>query len=363
MDGEGESITDYCQDLCGEPAAIEYSDGFCVCSSETITTTCEEVCDAAGMSAEPTTSDTSSPDSGASSTLLKPQLSIDIPTVTFSDAILGTNTLGEPTVKSSFLGEYVSGVYVYLIGISTSIAIVMIMISGLQWSLGGQSSEAIGKAKARIKNAVTGLVLLLSTYLILITVNPNLILFKPIELVLILEKEEEEDDVVSGSVATSFASPSESNIDGPGISTIPYELVSGLEMAAQVLMENGYGMYITSSLRTVEKQKELIALNCKNPPGSTTCDPKPGRPTTCILKDLDPANCPHTTGRALDIWATKDGEVCVAQSQCSSDPSTDDCRADECQATLIQALKDQGFCNLQTEAWHFENPKMSTKCY
>ncbi|MEK7620310.1 MAG: C39 family peptidase [Patescibacteria group bacterium] len=111
------------------------------------------------------------PGMAASSTkLLTPTLSVDIPTITFSDGRIEDDVL-----KVNYLGDYIAGIYKYLLGISTTIAIVMIMVGGLQWSLGGQSPEAIGKAKTRIKNAVTGLVLLLGTYVILFTVNPQLI--------------------------------------------------------------------------------------------------------------------------------------------------------------------------------------------
>ncbi|MBI4435470.1 D-alanyl-D-alanine carboxypeptidase family protein [Candidatus Uhrbacteria bacterium] len=289
--------------------------------------------------------------------LLTPTLSVDIPTVQFSDGKIEGDVL-----KVNYLGDYIAGIYKYLLGISTTIAIVMVMVSGLQWALGGASAEAIGKAKTRIKNALTGLVLLLCTYAILATVNPNLLRLQFPELEVIPEVEEEEDDAVSGSLATAFKSPTGSNIAGPGKAQMPEDLTDDLEAAAEILESQGYGMYITSSFRSVEKQKELIAQNCKNPPGSSTCDPKPGRPPTCILRDNNPANCPHTTGRALDIWATKKGQVCVVMSQCSKDPNNDQCRKNECQGALIEAMKSAGFCNLSSEAWHFEQPKMSSKC-
>lgn len=110
------------------------------------------------------------PSFASSTELLTPTLQVDIPTVTFS-----SGTIEDDVLKVNYLGDYIAGIYKYLLGISTTIAIVMIMVGGLQWSLGGQSPEAIGKAKTRIKNAVTGLILLLSTYLILFTVNPKLI--------------------------------------------------------------------------------------------------------------------------------------------------------------------------------------------
>lgn len=287
---------------------------------------------------------------------LIPNLSIDIPGVSFSEVLEEENVL-----TIGFLGDYISGVYLYLIGIGTTIAIVFIMIAGLRYAMAAGGGDLDG-AKRMIRNAVTGLVLLLCVYLLLFIINPNLTLFRSLELVLIPEPEEHEDDVVSGSVATSFTTPTESNIQGPGKSTVPTDLTSAIDAAAKTLSKDGYGMYMTSSYRSVEKQKDLIAQNCKNPPGSATCNPKSGRPTTCILKELNAAYCPHTTGRALDIWATKDGAVCVTQSQCSTNPSTDACRANACQAALIKAMKEQGFCNLQSEAWHFEKPYMSSTC-
>ncbi len=76
---------------------------------------------------------------------------------------------------SGDMGEYVSVLYQWLIGIATTIAIVFLMVSGLRWSFGGLSAEQIGAAKKTIANALVGLILLLSTYLILFTVNPHLV--------------------------------------------------------------------------------------------------------------------------------------------------------------------------------------------
>lgn len=351
-DGAGESITAYCIDVCGESTATEYEDGVCLCSTTTATKSCTDVCEEAGLSVDPPTSDTTE----EVKTAIIPNLSVDIPGVSFSEVL---NKDGVLTIN--FLGDYITGVYLYLIGISTTIAIVMIMIGGLQWAMSAGGSD-LKAAKTRIQNAVMGLVLLLSVYAILFIINPNLTFFKGVQLEIIPEITESEDDVVSGTLATSFGKPSGSNISGGGISEVPAELVSEIEAVASAMNALGYGLSITSSFRTPAKQIELIEKNCNNPPGSSTCDPKPGRPTTCILKDLNPANCPHTTGRALDVWATKDGVQCITSSSCSKDPSTDACRANTCQAALITAMKDQGFCNLSSEAWHFEKPKMSSKC-
>lgn len=87
-------------------------------------------------------------------------------------------------------GAYVNLAYKFLIGFMATIAIVMVMIGGLQYVLAAGSGD-VSKAKARIGNAVVGLVLLLFSATILATVNPQLLslrvpqlpMIKPIEFV------------------------------------------------------------------------------------------------------------------------------------------------------------------------------------
>lgn len=105
-----------------------------------------------------------------------PQLGIDIPDLSFSEPAAENGYL-----SVNFIGEYVSAVYKYLIGIALTIAIVFVMIGGLQYVVGASTGE-IGKAKERIKNAITGFVLLLAVYVILFTVNPSLTLFNSVSL-------------------------------------------------------------------------------------------------------------------------------------------------------------------------------------
>lgn len=73
------------------------------------------------------------------------------------------------------LGEYMSSAYTWLVGAMTTLAIVMIMIQGLRYSFGAVNASAISAAKTKIRSLVIGLVLLLSTVLILATINPQLL--------------------------------------------------------------------------------------------------------------------------------------------------------------------------------------------
>jgi D-alanyl-D-alanine dipeptidase len=115
------------------------------------------------------------------SAFITPKLNVDIPGLSFSKPLEAAGSF-----ESSFLSDYITAMYKYLISISTIIAIVMVMIGGLQYVLAGGHGD-VGKAKERIKNAVIGLVLLLSVYLILYLVNPQLTLLKSIKLETIQE--------------------------------------------------------------------------------------------------------------------------------------------------------------------------------
>lgn len=72
------------------------------------------------------------------------------------------------------LEKYLPGIFKLAIGLSAVAAVLMIVIGGLQY----MSTDAIMKkedGKKRIQNAIYGLVLVIGAWLILNTVNPNLL--------------------------------------------------------------------------------------------------------------------------------------------------------------------------------------------
>jgi hypothetical protein len=75
------------------------------------------------------------------------------------------------------LGHYLSLLFGTLIALAGGIAVLLIVVGGLQYIL----SEVPGvksSGKERISNALVGLILALSAWLILNTINPDLINFK-----------------------------------------------------------------------------------------------------------------------------------------------------------------------------------------
>lgn len=91
---------------------------------------------------------------------------------TLQISIPGTD--GKDVTSVYNYGEYVGAMYKYLLGVSVTIAIVFVMIGGIRYVVGASTGE-VGKAKEMIVKAITGLVLLLFAYVILYTVNPELV--------------------------------------------------------------------------------------------------------------------------------------------------------------------------------------------
>ena len=110
----------------------------------------------------------------------EPKLNINIPTVQFSKI----KKEGQ-FINVSILAEYVSGVYKYAVAIVSVIAIIMVMAGGFVYLTSGGNTSRVGKAKDMITGSSIGLILTLGSYLVLYTINPNLVSFDALKLKLI----------------------------------------------------------------------------------------------------------------------------------------------------------------------------------
>lgn len=146
-----------------------------------------------------------------------PQLSVEIPGLEFTPAF----DSGGNTVVSNYLGEYIQAVYNWLIPAASLLAVVMLMIAGLQWTLARGDSGKISKAKDRMRNATVGLVLLLGAYSIAYFVDPNLLTFESLEITVIdpVEYVNESPDLPDSVAAASGGDPS---ID---VNSIPGDMI------------------------------------------------------------------------------------------------------------------------------------------
>lgn len=292
----------------------------------------------------------------------KPLLGISIPGLKLSEAKSQIDQDGY--LYLPWIGEYITGIYNFGLGVASIVAVIMIIVQGFRIIASAGGEEKMNAYK-RIGQIVAGMIILWGSYAILWNINPDLVTFKAFKIKYV-EPEPlpffSEPDSVEGEPPGELVVASGDNILNPQNQKISKELLSAVLEAARSLKTQGIQLAITSGIRDINKQIELIKINCQNPPGSTSCNARPGKPPTCILRNNDPKNCPHTTGRAIDAWGFKDGQQCVKMKECKTDKNSDPCHANPCQAAVITAMKQAGFCNLNSEAWHFEKPKMSGNC-
>lgn len=77
------------------------------------------------------------------------------------------------TTSFSLISSYISKVYNWGAAVTGLLAVLMIVVGGVQYILAGADSSLEGEAKGRIQQALFALTLLLLSGLILHTINPN----------------------------------------------------------------------------------------------------------------------------------------------------------------------------------------------
>ncbi len=82
-----------------------------------------------------------------------------------------------PGVSSSGtnLSQYLSALFNIGVGLAGVLAVLMIVVGGVQFIAGASNPSTRGEAKKKITNAIFGLILASSSWLILYTINPNLL--------------------------------------------------------------------------------------------------------------------------------------------------------------------------------------------
>src|SRR6056297_1202458 len=96
-------------------------------------------------------------------------------------------------LRIPWVAKYIGALYRYGVIFGSILAVVMIMIGGILYLIGGMNQTMISKGKGYIVGAVTGLILLLGSYVLLNTINPRLINLQPIKVE--IAKEQKADQV------------------------------------------------------------------------------------------------------------------------------------------------------------------------
>lgn len=84
------------------------------------------------------------------------------------------------TCPVDWIGQYVSALYQYGIIVAAILATVMLMVGGFLWLTSGGNPSRITRGKEFITSSLSGLLLALFSFIILYTINPNLVNLKAI---------------------------------------------------------------------------------------------------------------------------------------------------------------------------------------
>ena len=84
---------------------------------------------------------------------------------------------GDAVDTTQGVGNYLNAMIKIIIGFMSVLAVVMLVVGGIQYMVSNIAGEK-ASAKSRMTNAIFGLILALSSYLILNTLNPNLVNLK-----------------------------------------------------------------------------------------------------------------------------------------------------------------------------------------
>ncbi|MFH1315171.1 MAG: D-alanyl-D-alanine carboxypeptidase family protein [Candidatus Uhrbacteria bacterium] len=315
-----------------------------------------------------------------------PKLNIDIPG--FSEDLFDVVEDGN-YLNINFLGEYVVAWYRWLTGAAVIIATVMIMVGGVQYML-GKGMGQVTSAKNRISSAVIGLVLLLGSYVILYTVNPQLTFFEPLRVdyvayvALPLEEQADlaydpnlgklcdsiescrewctltnngtDEEALKAEVPTlataGMASPDDlepiSGISGletnGGDHMLSPEAMDMLRSAATIAKNRGVTLYVVSSYRPLLQQLELACDEIVEADNATR---SPKIPSAVAW----PGGSAHGTGTAVDIkyyTGTPDNLSWNVSF------SSQDTAPAENVALLAEIMYGAGWSRYIKEIWHFQ---------
>ncbi len=78
-------------------------------------------------------------------------------------------------IDETFFGRYVSSFYIFFAGVAGILAVVVMMWGGFHYITSAGNPQKMKQGQEIISNAVIGLILVLTSYVLLRTINPNLV--------------------------------------------------------------------------------------------------------------------------------------------------------------------------------------------
>lgn len=286
-----------------------------------------------------------------------------------SDTPATCTTEGDKTSCSlPWIAIYIKAIYNYAIGVIGILAALALMIGGVIYLTSLGNATRISEAKSWITGALTGMLIMFTSYILLNEINPNLVGLKPIELSIVNEEPVPmvpiEELVINGVPLTASGSctngikaiAAHKNVTTNG-KQLCGETADKLEAVFDCMdrkWPNKYLIVVNDGIRTYAQQLAIFngKANCK-PYFISDGKCTPGYDYTYGCN----ASCPnskakgsHFSGAAVDIQAFEKDWTGSALSQLR----LQDCMGENGFVILIAATKSYN------ELWHFENPVCSS---
>lgn len=84
----------------------------------------------------------------------------------------------QPTIPSAGLpgfGQLIGTIFTWSLNVLGIVVFVMIFYAGFKWFTAAGNTARVNEAKAQISNAILGAIILLAAWIILYTINPDLV--------------------------------------------------------------------------------------------------------------------------------------------------------------------------------------------
>jgi hypothetical protein len=146
---------------------------------------------------------------GSEQTLKPPTINVPLPGLKQWEA---TTFKAGDTINLPYIAHYLVAVYGYALILGSIIATIMLMGGGILYLTAGGIGGNVAKAKTLITGAVMGLVILLSSYMMLAIINPKMVQPGSVEIETVEDIEFEEE------TAAMVAVPGPGSVSVPGVS-------------------------------------------------------------------------------------------------------------------------------------------------
>ena len=142
---------------------------------------------------------------------------IEIPNSMISGEVPVGKVGADGYINSDLLANYIEAIYNYGLGIGGVLATVMLMVSGIIWLTSGGDSGKIGQAKKLMAGSIVGMVLLYGAFLLLNTINPDLVALKGVRVMGIQSQINE--DAADGIIDNLSNAPADTRVGWACMST------------------------------------------------------------------------------------------------------------------------------------------------